>query len=100
VFFEVFPPKNAQEITAKSVAIVNGQRFEKDQYNINYEHIAKQQVLKPSEAQLIRLDIKTKAKKSPTLWAPAMKFQKVYAKWATMFRSSNPKNYQRKPGAF
>jgi len=63
VFFEVFPPKNAQEITAKSVAIVNGQRFEKDQYNINYEHIAKQQVLKPSEAQLIRLDIKTQSEK-------------------------------------
>lgn len=63
VFFEVSPPKNAQEITAKSVAMVNGQRFDKDQYNINYEHIAKQQVLKAAEAQLIRLDIKTQSEK-------------------------------------
>jgi hypothetical protein len=59
VYFEVSPPKNAQEVTVKSIAMVNGQRFDKDQYNITYEHIAKQQVLKAAEAQLIKLDIKT-----------------------------------------
>jgi LmbE family N-acetylglucosaminyl deacetylase len=63
VYFQVSPPKNAQEITAKSVAIVDGKRYDKDQYNITYEHISKQQVLKASEAQLIRLDIKTGSEK-------------------------------------
>ncbi|WP_309640517.1 PIG-L family deacetylase [Flavobacterium sp.] len=58
VAFQITPPKNAEEITAKCIAIVDGKRFDKEQYNINYEHIAKQQVLKPSEAKLIKLDIK------------------------------------------
>lgn len=59
VYFEVSPPKNAQEITAKCIATVDGRRFSAEQYNINYEHISKQQILKASEAKLIRLDIKT-----------------------------------------
>ncbi|MET0759239.1 MAG: PIG-L family deacetylase [Flavobacterium sp.] len=59
VYFEVTPPKTADEITVKSVALINGKRFDKEQININYEHISKQQVLKPSEAKFIKLDIKT-----------------------------------------
>ncbi|HLF51833.1 PIG-L family deacetylase [Flavobacterium sp.] len=59
VYFEVTPPKTADEITMKSIAIINGKRFDKEQININYEHISKQQVLKPSEAKFIKLDIKT-----------------------------------------
>jgi len=59
VYFNVTPPKNAGEAVAKSVAIVNGRRFDREQFNINYDHISKQQVLKPAEARFIRLDIKT-----------------------------------------
>ena len=59
VNFEVFPPKNADEITAKAVAIINGKSFDREQININYEHISKQQILRTSEAKFIKLDIKT-----------------------------------------
>jgi LmbE family N-acetylglucosaminyl deacetylase len=63
VYFQVSPPKNAEEAIAKSIAIVEGKRFDKEQFSINYDHISKQQVLKPSEAKLIRLDIKTENQK-------------------------------------
>lgn len=63
VYFEVFPPKNADEITVKCVAIVNGKKFDKEQININYDHISKHQILKTSEAKFIKLDIKTGSEK-------------------------------------
>lgn len=59
VYFEVFPPKNADEITVKCLAFSNGKTFDKEQININYDHISKQQILKTSEAKFIKLDIKT-----------------------------------------
>ena len=59
VSFEVSPPKNASEVLAKCIAIVDGVHYDKEQININYDHISKQQVLKPSEAKLIKLNIKT-----------------------------------------
>ncbi|RTY95038.1 PIG-L family deacetylase [Flavobacterium sp. GT3R68] len=59
VYFEVTPPKMADEITAKSVITISGNQFNKELTNINYEHISKQQVLKPSEGKFIKLDIKT-----------------------------------------
>ena len=59
VYFEVFPPKNADEIIVKCIAIVNNKTFDKDQININYDHISKQQILRTSEAKFIKLDIKT-----------------------------------------
>ncbi len=59
VYFEVVAPKQSEEILAKSVAIVDGKRFDKEQININYEHISKQQIFKPAEAHFLNLDIKT-----------------------------------------
>ena len=59
VSFEVSPPKNASEVIAKCIAIVDGVLYDKEQININYDHISKQQVLKPSETKLIKLNIKT-----------------------------------------
>lgn len=59
VYFEVEAPKQSGEITAKSVAIVDGKRFDKEQVNINYEHITKQQIFKPAEAHFLNIDIKT-----------------------------------------
>jgi len=58
VQFEVFSPKNADEISVKAVAFVNGKSFDKEQININYDHISKQQILRTSEARFIKLDIK------------------------------------------
>lgn len=63
VNFEVFPPKNADEITVKCIAIVNGKTFDKEQININYDHISKQQILRTSEAKFIKSDIKTGSEK-------------------------------------
>ncbi|MFT3796055.1 PIG-L family deacetylase [Flavobacterium sp.] len=59
VYFEVTAPKQSEEISAKSIAIVDGRRFDKEQVNIQYEHIAKQQIFKPAEARFLNLDIKT-----------------------------------------
>ena len=59
VLFQIFPSKSASEIVAKCIATINSKRFSQEQYSINYEHISKQQVLKSSEAKLIKLDIKT-----------------------------------------
>lgn len=59
VYFEVEAPKQPENILAKSVAIVDGKRFDKEQINISYEHISKQQILKPAEAHFLNLDIKT-----------------------------------------
>lgn len=58
VYFEITPPKNASEIVAKSIAVVDGKRFDTEQIIINYEHISSQQVLKTAEAKFIKLDIK------------------------------------------
>jgi len=59
VVFQINAPKKPEEATLKSIAIVDGVSYDKEQFDINYEHISKQQVLKPSEAKLIQLSLKT-----------------------------------------
>ena len=59
VYFEVTPPNLQEEAVAKSVAIIDGKRFDKEQISIDFNHITKQQVLKPSESKFIRMDLKT-----------------------------------------
>lgn len=59
VYFQVTPPNQIDEAVAKSIAVVNNKRYDKDQISIEYSHITKQQVLKPAEAKFIRLDLKT-----------------------------------------
>jgi LmbE family N-acetylglucosaminyl deacetylase len=63
VYFEVTPPNLQEESVAKSVAIVDGKRYDKEQISINFDHITKQQVLKSSESKFIRMDLKTKEEK-------------------------------------
>lgn len=63
VLFQIFPSKSASEVVAKCIASINSKQFYEEQYSINYEHISKQQVLKSSEAKLIKLDIKTNKEK-------------------------------------
>lgn len=57
-YFEVTPPVNPEEVIAKSVAIVDNKRFDKDQTNIEFSHITKQMVLKSAESKCIRIDLK------------------------------------------
>ncbi|WP_281239560.1 PIG-L family deacetylase [Flavobacterium praedii] len=59
VYFEVTPPAQMSEIMGKSIATIDGIQYDKEQININYDHITKQQVLKASELKCIRLDLKT-----------------------------------------
>ena len=59
VYFEVTPPKNSSEITASSYMVVDDEKLDKEQINIQYEHIAQQQVLVNSEAKFNKLDIVT-----------------------------------------
>lgn len=59
VNFEVTAPTDSGEATAKSVAVVDGKRFDQEQVYIRYSHISKQQVLKPAEARFIKPEMKT-----------------------------------------
>ena len=63
VYFEVTPPNFQEEAVAKAVAIVDGKRYDKEQIIIDFDHITKQQVLKPSESKFIRMDLKTNNKR-------------------------------------
>ena len=63
VNFKITAPNNPEEITAKSIATINGINFYTDQKNINYDHIAKQQILSPAEAKFVKLDLKIEPKK-------------------------------------
>lgn len=59
VYFEVTPPSQPSEAIAKSIAVIDNKQYNKDQIIIDYNHITKQQVLKPAEAKFIKLDLKT-----------------------------------------
>jgi len=59
VVFTVEPPQNADATSAKIVAAIGENVFDKEQINITYPHISKQVVLTPAEVKLIKLDIKT-----------------------------------------
>jgi LmbE family N-acetylglucosaminyl deacetylase len=58
VYFDVTPPKEASEITAKSMVLINNKKEYKEQIIIDYDHITKQQILLPSEAKFKKLDLK------------------------------------------
>ncbi|MDR7211509.1 PIG-L family deacetylase [Flavobacterium piscis] len=58
-YFEVTPPANFEEAVAKSIVIVDNQRFDKDEIIIDFEHITKQMVLKPAESKFLKIDLKT-----------------------------------------
>ena len=63
VYFEVTPPKNSSEIMVSSYAMVDDVKLDKEQINIQYEHITQQQVLAISEAKFSKLDIIIKNEK-------------------------------------
>lgn len=59
-YFEVTPPNSPEEVVARSVAVIDGKRFDQEQIIIDFDHISKQQVLRPSESKFLRMDLKTK----------------------------------------
>ena len=63
VYFEVTPPAQMSEVVAKSIATIDGRSYDKEQIIINYDHIAKQQILKTAEVKCIRIDLKTNQEK-------------------------------------
>ncbi len=65
LIFNVMPSKEESEVVIKSkITIgVSDKVFDRNQIDINYNHIYKQIVLKPAEAKAIKLDIKTKNEK-------------------------------------
>lgn len=58
-YFEVIPPSNPEEAIAKSIVIIDDQRFDKDETIIDFGHITKQMVLKPAESKFLKIDLKT-----------------------------------------
>lgn len=63
VYFTVTPPKNNQEIVAKSIVVIGDKQLNKSQINIDFNHITKQQILKNAEAKFLRVDLKTNNEK-------------------------------------
>ncbi|TRX39736.1 PIG-L family deacetylase [Flavobacterium restrictum] len=62
-YFDVTPPKEASEATAKSSVTIDYKQFDKEKISIDYNHITKQQVLKSAEAKCIKIDLKTNSEK-------------------------------------
>lgn len=58
--FEITPPSQQNEGVLKAVATYEGHRFDKELVTIDYDHIPYQNVLLPSEAKIVRLDIEKK----------------------------------------
>lgn len=63
VNFEVTPTKESSEVVIKCIVTFDNENFTQEKIEINYPHIYKQMVLKPSETKAIKLDIKTESKK-------------------------------------
>ncbi|MCX2679325.1 PIG-L family deacetylase [Galbibacter sp. EGI 63066] len=58
VRFTVTPPNNESKISITPTVSLNGKKYDKKLVYIDYTHIPKQSVLLPSEAHLVRLNIK------------------------------------------
>jgi LmbE family N-acetylglucosaminyl deacetylase len=63
VTFEVTPPAAPSEVTARSIAIVDGQEYYREQIIIDYPHIVAQQVLLPSTAKFTKVNLETHGEK-------------------------------------
>ncbi|WP_117880352.1 PIG-L family deacetylase [Aureibaculum luteum] len=60
VVFTVTPPNNQSEGLMSPIVTIGDSMYTKELINIDYDHIPKQTILMPSEAKLVRLDIKKK----------------------------------------
>ncbi len=57
LLFDVAPPEYESEGTIKPIITADGDQFNSELVEINYDHIPKQSVLLPAEAKIVRLDI-------------------------------------------
>ena len=58
VEFELFPPENASEGLISPIADVNGEKYTRKLVLIEYDHIPTQTVALPSEAKVVKIDLK------------------------------------------
>ncbi|AZJ35963.1 PIG-L family deacetylase [Tenacibaculum singaporense] len=56
--FMITPTQNESEGVLKAIAKVEGKNYDKELIEINYNHIPKQSVLLPSQAKVVRMNIK------------------------------------------
>ncbi len=56
--FLLYPSQQTSEGTVNAQILINGKSYSKELITINYDHIPFQTVQKPSEARLLKLDIK------------------------------------------
>jgi LmbE family N-acetylglucosaminyl deacetylase len=59
VDFTVTPSNKLESATLTAYAVIDGVNYNKEQISIQYPHIAKQIILKPAEAKVLRLDLST-----------------------------------------
>ncbi|MFC2109220.1 PIG-L family deacetylase [Bacteroidota bacterium] len=58
--FTVTPPKKSSEGTISGLVRIDGEIYSKELVEINYDHIPKQSILKPSEVKVVKLNIEKK----------------------------------------
>ncbi|MXN90487.1 LmbE family protein [Flavobacterium sp. Sd200] len=63
VSFKVTPPETPMEATGRSIAVINGKEYDREQTIIDYPHIDQQNVLLPSTAKFTKVDLKIEGKK-------------------------------------
>ena len=63
VDFKITPSKNESEGVLKAIATIHSKTYDKELVEINYNHIPKQSILLPSQAKLVRLDIKKRGER-------------------------------------
>lgn len=62
VTFTIFPPKNEVTSTLEAVVTMHDKKYQQELIKINYNHIPKQTILKPSTSKLVKLAIQTTGK--------------------------------------
>lgn len=77
VVFNVTPPSYENKGIIAPVITVDGQKYTQKLTTIQYDHIPKQSVLMPSEASVVRLNIKKADRLSAISKEPEMKFRKA-----------------------
>jgi hypothetical protein len=61
--FKIIPSNDQSEGVLKAIATIDNKKYDKELVEINYKHIPKQSVLLPSQAKVVRLNIKKRGDK-------------------------------------
>lgn len=60
--FKLFPSKSQESVSVIAVAEVNGQKYNKTQERVSYDHIPTQVTFLPAEAKAVKIDLKKSGK--------------------------------------